>query len=78
MALVNRVLCSEHIAGESRAYFLDLMESEEDGLSLVINESRQTAHGGYEYKRIVVRQEEIVRFYDALGKILRLVPVLCS
>lgn len=77
MAFINRVLCSEHITAGSRTYFLDLIDSEE-GLSLVINESRRTTHGGFEYKRIVVYQDDISRFYDSLGKILRLMPALNS
>ncbi|MBM3454093.1 MAG: DUF3276 family protein [Bacteroidetes bacterium] len=65
----NNEIYSDKITKDSRTYFFDIKKSEKGDLYLKISESKKT-QSGYEHNRLMVFDEDLKYFIEALKKSL--------
>jgi len=61
-------LFSEKISAGKRTYFLDVKKSREGVQYLTISESKRKEDGKYEHLRVIVFEENIPAFLEALNR----------
>ncbi|MBI5266424.1 MAG: DUF3276 family protein [candidate division Zixibacteria bacterium] len=66
----RRQLFSERLLTKGRSYFFDVKLSAPGNAYLIISESRKVEGGKYEHTRVMVFENDIKEFRDALRKAL--------
>ena len=66
----KNVLHTERVSSKNKTYFLDLKEAENGNNFLVINQSKPTEEGSYERVKMILFEEDLERFSQALVKIM--------
>ena len=69
----KRQLFAERLLTKGRNYFVDVKESSSGIVYLAINESRRNRDGQYEQNRVMVFEENIPAFREALDKAVQFI-----
>ncbi|MDY6935195.1 MAG: DUF3276 family protein [Spirochaetota bacterium] len=69
----RRELFSEKITAGSRTYFFDVKKSANGSKYLLISESRKDEEGSFERNRVMVFEEHLIKFHNALEKVVQFV-----
>jgi predicted ATPase len=64
----KREIFNEKVQAGSRTYFFDVRVSSDGAKYLTISESRKTNNDKFDHDRIMIFDEHIENFYDALSK----------
>jgi hypothetical protein len=67
----RKELYSRKISAGKRTYFIDIKETVEGKLYLVISESRLNQTGSYEHDRVMIFEEDIEPFFSELNNALK-------
>lgn len=73
MGVDRKELFSEKVSAGSRTYFFDVKESSGGTKYLVVSESSQTAEKSYGHSRVMIFEEYIKIFHEALKKAIEFI-----